>query len=171
MRSVQKSKRRRKSRVIMNKRQIKKFCKKGGHYHFDKTLKRISRKSMFPFVANTIGHMIAWCKMGTCLTCEHCTSVVCDTDGTPYMVSGRHIGCGGADNFTCKRYRLDPDIPFFKYQNITNKSEDSELKRYIDNVIESYNGPDSHAMEMFLPQINIDDFEDWVNGIRENEES
>ena len=67
----------------MNKRQIKKFCKKGGRFHFDKTISRMSKKMMYPFVANTYGHMISWCKMGTCITCDHCTDVTVDWNGTP----------------------------------------------------------------------------------------
>lgn len=119
----------------MNKRQIKKFCKKGGRFHFDKTISRMSKKMMYPFVANTYGHMISWCKMGTCITCDHCTDVTVDWDGTPYMCYGAKIGCSGADNFTCKRYKLDPDIKFFKYKKIVVNSPDCELKRYIDQTI------------------------------------
>lgn len=120
----------------MNKRQIKKYCKKGGRFHFDKTISRMSKKMMHPFVANTYGHMISWCKMGTCITCDHCTNVTIDWDGTPYMCYGAEIGCGGANNFTCKRYKLDPDIKFFKYKKINTESPDCELKRYIDQTIE-----------------------------------
>ena len=119
----------------MNKRQIKKFCKKGGRFHFDKTISRMSKKMMYPFVANTYGHMISWCKMGTCITCDHCTDVTVDWNGTPYMCYGSKIGCGGAANFTCKRYKLDPDIKFFKYKKINTESPDCELKRYIDQTI------------------------------------
>lgn len=119
----------------MNKRQIKKFCKKGGRFHFDKIISRMSKKMMYPFVANTYGHMISWCKMGTCITCDHCTDVTVDWDGTPYMCYGAKIGCGGATNFTCKRYKLDPDIKFFKYKKINAESPDCELKRYIDQTI------------------------------------
>ena len=119
----------------MNKRQIKKFCKKGGRFHFNKTISRMSKKMMYPFVANTYGHMISWCKMGTCITCDHCTDVTIDWDGTPYMCYGTKIGCSGADNFTCKRYKLDPDIKFFKYKKIVVNSPDCELKRYIDQTI------------------------------------
>lgn len=122
----------------MNKRQIKKFCKKGGRFHFDKTISRMSKKMMYPFVANTYGHMISWCKMGTCITCDHCTAVTIDWDGTPYMCYGTKIGCSGADNFTCKRYKLDPDIKFFKYKKINVDSPDCELKRYIDQTIKEF---------------------------------
>lgn len=120
----------------MNKRQIKKFCKKGGRFHFDKSISRMSKKMMYPFVANTYGHMVSWCKMGTCITCDHCTDITVDWNGTPYMCYGAKIGCGGAENFTCKRYKLDPDIKFFKYKKINTESPDCELKRYIDQTIE-----------------------------------
>jgi hypothetical protein len=52
------------------------------------------------------------------------------------MCYGTKIGCGGAANFTCKRYKLDPDIKFFKYKKINTESPDCELKRYIDQTIE-----------------------------------
>lgn len=121
----------------MNKRKIKKFCKKGGHYHFDKTIRRISHKRMmYPHVSNSYGHMIAWCEIGVCLTCEHCTDVCIDWDGTPYMCWGDH--CSGTDKFSCKRYKLDPTLKFFKYEKIHNNSPDSELKRYIDDTIEGF---------------------------------
>jgi hypothetical protein len=123
----------------MNKRKIKKFCKKGGHYHFDKTIRRISHKRMmYPYVSNSFGHMISWCEVGTCLTCAHCTDVCIDWDGTPYMCWGSEIGCGGSDKFSCKRYKLDTDLKFFKYEKIHNNSPDSELKRYIDDTIEGF---------------------------------
>ena len=51
------------------------------------------------------------------------------------MCYGSKIGCGGATNFTCKRYKLDPDIKFFKYKKINTESPDCELKRYIDQTI------------------------------------
>lgn len=121
----------------MNRRQIKKFCKKGGQYHFDKTIRRISHKRMmYPHVSNSYGHMIAWCEIGVCLTCDHCTDVCIDWDGTPYMCWGDN--CGGADKFSCKRYRLDPTLKFFKYEKIHNNSPDSELKRYIEDTIECF---------------------------------
>ena len=121
----------------MNKRQIKKFCKKGGHYHFDKTIRRISHKRMmYPHVSNSYGHMIAWCEVGVCLTCDHCTDVCIDWDGTPYMCWGDH--CGSADKFSCKRYKLDQTLKFFKCEKVHNNSPDSELKRYIDDTIRSF---------------------------------
>lgn len=134
----------------MNKRQIKKYCKKGGRFHFDKTISRMSKKMMHPFVANTYGHMISWCKMGTCITCDHCTNVTIDWDGTPYMCYGAKIGCGGADNFTCKRYKLDPDIKFFKYKKINNESPDCELKRYIDQTIKELQEREREKHEEWL---------------------
>ena len=134
----------------MNKRQIKKYCKKGGRFHFDKTISRMSKKMMHPFVANTYGHMISWCKMGTCITCDHCTNVTIDWDGTPYMCYGAKIGCDGADNFTCKRYKLDPDIKFFKYKKINNESPDCELKRYIDQTIKELQEREREKHEEWL---------------------
>lgn len=121
----------------MNRRQIKKFCKKGGHYHFDKTIRRISHKRMmYPYVSNSFGHMISWCEIGVCLTCDHCTDVCIDWDGTPYMCWGDN--CSGTDKFSCKRYKLDPTLKFFKYEKIHNNSPDSELKRYIEDTIEGF---------------------------------
>lgn len=131
----------------MNKRQIKKFCKKGGHYHFDKTIKRIShKKMMYPYVAIAYvnNHCISWHEIGTCLTCAKCTDVNIDWNGTPYMCWGDN--CGGSDNFTCKRYKLNPNIKFFKYMDIKSTSPDSELKRYIEESIKNShkdNEPDS----------------------------
>lgn len=137
----------------MNKRQIKKFCKKGGRFHFDKTISRMSKKMMYPFVANTYGHMISWCKMGTCITCDHCTNVTIDWDGTPYMCYGAKIGCSGADNFTCKRYKLDPDIKFFKYKKINVNSPDCELKRYIDQTIKELHESEHEESENVLAHL------------------
>ena len=81
----------------MNRRQIKKFCKKGGHYHFDKTIKRMSHKRlMHPYITRAMfGHMVNWYEIGTCITCEHCTDVMVDWDGTPYAYYSTAIGCGG----------------------------------------------------------------------------
>ena len=123
----------------MNKRQLKKFCKKGGHYHFDKTIKRIAHKKlMHPFVAKSFGHMISWFEIGTCMTCAHCTDVCLDWDGSPYMFWGSNIGCGGCDKFSCNRYKLDPEIEFFKFERVNSESPDSPLKRYIDETIENF---------------------------------
>ena len=170
----------------MNKRKIKKFCKKGGHYHFDKTIRRISHKRMmYPYVSNSYGHMISWCEIGVCLTCDHCTDVCIDWDGTPYMCWGSEIGCGGADKFSCKRYKLDPTLKFFKYEKIHNNSPDSELKRYIDDTIEGFSEnkgvepniqPGSFTAEDFrnafkLPEdmigVNLDEL---IKGIKIKEE-
>ena len=145
----------------MNKRQIKKFCKKkGGHYHFDKTIKRIShKKMMYPYVtiAYVNSHCISWHEIGTCLTCAKCTDVNIDWDGTPYMWWGDN--CGGSDKFTCKRYELDPDIKFFKCMDIKSTSPDSELKRYIEESIKNIhkdNEPDSNEPP-FMSEVNEPD--------------
>ena len=122
----------------MNKRQIKKFCKKGGRYHFDKTIKRMSHKRlMHPYVTRgyLFNHMITWHEVGTCITCKHCTDVVVDWNGEPYMVYSTTVGCGGCDKFTCKRYKLDKDLKFFKFERVNSKSPESDLKRYIDEQI------------------------------------
>lgn len=121
----------------MNKRQIKKFCKKGGHYHFDKTTKRMSHKRlMHPYVTRAMfGHMVNWYEIGTCITCEHCTDVMVDWDGTPYAYYSTAIGCGGCGKFACKRYKLDKDLKFFKFVRICSDSPESDLKRYIDEQI------------------------------------
>lgn len=167
----------------MNKRKIKKFCKKGGHYHFNKNITKMSHKMMYPFVANAPGHMIAWCKIGTCITCDHCTNVTIDWDGTPYMCYGADIGCGGAENFACKRYKLDPSLKFFKYQKITSNSPDCELKRYIDETIEGYqkqreeeytrykaNHEKMTYGDAFMKSIIPEDMLKWINGITDNTE-
>lgn len=122
----------------MNKRQIKKFCKKGGQYHFDKTIRKMSHKRlMHPYVtkASLFGHMVSWYEIGTCITCEHCTDVMVDWDGTPYMCYSTTIGCGGCGKFECKRYKLDKDLKFFKFTQIHSDSPESDLKRYIDEQI------------------------------------
>ena len=165
----------------MNKRQIKKFCKKGGRFHFDKNISRMSKKMMHPFVANTYGHMISWCKMGTCITCDHCTDVNIDWDGTPYMCYGAKIGCSGAENFTCKRYKLDPDIKFFKYKKINTESPDCELKRYIDQRIEEFHEREHEENEelrkmavlegdVFAYHPSSETIQKWIDGIKDNNE-
>lgn len=121
----------------MNKRQIKKFCKKGGHYHFDPTIRKISKKRMmYPYVTRGYyGHMITWHEVGTCLTCLHCTDVMTDWSGEPYACYSTTIKCGGCDNFSCKRYKLDNEIEFFKFAHIYSHSPESDAKRYIDKQI------------------------------------
>jgi len=122
----------------MNKRQIKKFCKKGGYYHFDKTIKRMSHKRlMHPYITRTIlfNHMITWYEIGTCITCDHCTDVMVDWDGAPYAYYSTTIGCGGCGKFACKRYKLDKDLKFFKFVPVHSDSPESDLKRYIDEQI------------------------------------
>lgn len=123
----------------MNKRQIKKFCKKGGHYHFDKTIKWMSHKRlMHPYVtrAGFFGHMVTWYEIGTCITCEHCTDVMVDWDGAPYAYYSTAIGCGGCGKFACKRYKLDKELKFFKFARFYSDSPESDAKRYIDEQIE-----------------------------------
>lgn len=126
----------------MNKRQMKKFCKKGGCYHFDKTIREMSRKRlMHPYVTSVyglfgIGHMVTWYKVGECVTCKHCTDVMVDWDGKPYAYFSTTIGCGGCEKFTCKRYKLDKDLKFFKFARVHPDSPESDLKRYIDEQIE-----------------------------------
>lgn len=122
----------------MNKRQIKKFCKKGGRYHFDKTIKRMSHKRlMHPYVTRTslFNYMITWHEIGTCITCDHCTDVMVDWDGAPYACYSTTIGCGGCGKFECKRYKLDKDLKFFKFVPVHSDSPESDLKRYIDEQI------------------------------------
>lgn len=124
----------------MNKRQIKKFCKKGGYYHFDKTIREISRKRLMrPFVAKDsfFNYMITWHEIGTCMTCEYCTDVMIDWNGEPYMCYSSTIGCGGCDKFTCKRYRLEKDLKFFKFALIHPDSPESDAKKYIEERIKN----------------------------------
>lgn len=122
----------------MNRRQIKKYCKKGGQYHFDKTIKRMSHKRlMHPYVTRAMfGHMVTWYEIGTCITCDHCTDVMVDWDGSPYAYYSTAIGCGGCGKFACKRYKLDKDLKFFKFKQVYADSPESDLKRYIDEQIE-----------------------------------
>lgn len=124
----------------MNKRQTKKFCKKGGYYHFDKTIREISHKRlMHPYVARDsfFNYMITWHAVGTCMTCEHCTDVMIDWNGEPYMCYSSTIGCGGCDKFTCKRYRLEKDLKFFKFALIHPDSPESDAKKYIEERIKN----------------------------------
>ena len=120
----------------MNKRQIKKFCKKGGQYHFDKTIREMSHKRiMHPYVTRAMfGHMVTWYEIGTCITCKHCTDVMVDW-GAPYAYYSTTIGCGGCGKFECKRYKLDKDLKFFKFKQVYADSPESDLKRYIDEQI------------------------------------
>ena len=133
----------------MNRRQIKKFCKKGGHYHFDKTIKRMSHKRlMHPYITRAMfGHMVNWYEIGTCITCEHCTDVMVDWDGTPYAYYSTAIGCGGCGKFACKRYKLDKDLKFFKFMRICSDSPESDLKRYIDEQIKSETNDSAEEVE------------------------
>lgn len=122
----------------MNKRQIKKFCKKGGHYHFDPTIRRMVKKRMMhPFVGNAaVAHCISWCEIGTCLTCSHCTDVMVDWSGEPYACYSTKIGCGGSEKFSCKRYRFDENLEYFKPEQVHPESPDSDLKKYIEEQID-----------------------------------
>ena len=122
----------------MNKRQIKKFCKKGGHYHFDPNIRRmVKRGMMYPFVGDAgVAHSISWCEIGTCLTCSHCTDVMVDWNGLPYSVYSTEIGCGGSEKFSCKRYRFDENLEYFKPERVHPESPDSDLKKYIEEQID-----------------------------------
>lgn len=122
----------------MNKRQIKKFCKKGGHYHFDPNIRRmVKRGMMHPFVGDAgVAHSISWCEIGTCLTCSHCTDVMVDWNGLPYSVYSTEIGCGGSEKFSCKRYRFDENLEYFKPERVHPESPDSDLKKYIEEQID-----------------------------------
>lgn len=122
----------------MNKRQIKKFCKKGGHYHFDPNIRRmVKRGMMHPFVGDAgVAHSISWCEIGTCLTCSHCTDVMVDWNGLPYAVYSTEIGCGGSEKFSCKRYRFDENLEYFKPERVHPESPDSDLKKYIEEQID-----------------------------------
>lgn len=121
----------------MNQRQLKKFCKKGGHYHFDPNIRRMVKKGMMlPFVGNAgVAHSISWCEIGTCLTCSHCTDVMVDWNGAPYAVYSTKIGCGGSEKFSCKRYRFDENLEYFKPEKVHPESPDSDLKKYIEEQI------------------------------------
>ncbi len=121
----------------MNQRQLKKFCKKGGHYHFDPNIRRMVKKGMMlPFVGNAgVAHSISWCEIGTCLTCSHCTDVMVDWNGAPYAVYSTKIGCGGSEKFSCKRYRFDENLEYFKPERVHPESPDSDLKKYIEEQI------------------------------------
>lgn len=149
----------------MNKRQIKKFCKKGGRYHFDPTIRRISKKRMmYPYVTRGYcGHMIAWHEVGTCLTCLHCTDVMIDWSGEPYACYSTTIKCGGCDKFSCKRYKLDNEIEFFKFAHIHSDSPDSDAKRYIDKQIkEKYESSTDIPVETDS-NLSQEDIENKVN--------
>ena len=117
----------------MNQRQLKKFCKKGGHHHFDPSIRRMVKKRMMhPFVGNAgVAHCISWCEIGTCLTCSHCTDVMVDWNGTPYAVYSTKINCGGSEKFSCKRYRFDENLEYFKPEKVHPESPDSNLQKYI----------------------------------------
>ena len=121
----------------MNKRQIKKFCKKGGHHHFDSNIRRMVKKRMMhPFVGNAgVAHCISWCEIGTCLTCSHCTDVMVDWSGEPYACYSTKIGCGGSEKFSCKRYHFDENLEYFKPEKVHPESPDSDLKKYIEEQI------------------------------------
>lgn len=131
---------------MMNKRQIKKFCKKGGHYHFDPTIRRMVKKRMMhPFVGNAgVAHCISWCEIGTCLTCSHCTDVMVDWNGTPYAVYSTKINCGGSEKFSCKRYRFDENLEYFKPEKVHPESPDSDLKKYIKEFVKQEKDHDDY---------------------------
>lgn len=144
---------------MMNKRQIKKFCKKGGHYHFDPTIRRMVKKRMMhPFVGNAaVAHRISWCEIGTCLTCSHCTDVMVDWSGKPYACYSTKIGCGGSEKFSCKRYRFDDNLEYFKLEKVHPESPDSDLKKYIEEQIDDLH---KNRKPIEYPVVNDDLFND-----------
>ena len=121
----------------MNERKTKKFCKKGGHYHFNKKIRTIAKKKMVhPYITQHMfgGHQICLFKIGTCLTCANCTDVMIDWDGSPYACSC-HSGSHNHEQCSCKCYKLDEELKFFKHQIVTSESPDSDMKRYIEERI------------------------------------
>lgn len=158
----------------MNKRQIKRFCKKGGYYHFDKTIKEMSRKRlMHPYVTRTVffGHMVTWYEIGECITCEHCTDVMVNWDGKPYACYSTTIGCGGCEKFTCKRYKLDKDLKFFKVEKVHPESPESDLKRYIDEQIKSETNDSAENEQEFVTRQEMFDDESILEYIRQLHEA
>ena len=122
----------------MNKREIKKFCKKGGHYHFDKKIRTIAKKKMVHtyITRHMFGmHKICLFEIGTCLTCANCTDVMIDWDGSPYACSCNHSRSHNHEQCSCKCYKLDEELQFFKHQIATSESGDSDMKRYIEERI------------------------------------
>ena len=146
----------------MNKRKLKNFFKKGGHYHYDKTIKRITHKKLLhPLVTDAgIAHAVVWIPIGQCPTCDHCTDMCIDWDGTPYMCFSNYGICGKHHgDYGCKRYKLDPDLKFFKVEEVHPDSPDSELKRYIDKQIEDKH--ESYNQTEKSNNINIDSISDF----------
>ena len=121
----------------MNKRKLKKRCKRGGHYHFEKSIKVITKNKLIHHSVKigTYGPVISWSKIGSCLTCDYCTDMMVDWSGTIYACYSTKINCGGCDNYMCKRYKLNPNTKFFKKEIVTAQSEPSDLKRYIEEQI------------------------------------
>jgi hypothetical protein len=148
-----------KRKMKMNKRQIKKFCKKGGHYHFDPNIRRMVKKRMMhPFVGDAgVAHCISWCEIGTCLTCSHCTDVMVDWSGKPYACYSTKINCGGSEKFSCKRYRFDDNLEYFKPEKVHPESPDSDLKKYIEEQI---NDLHKNRKPIEYPVVNDDLFND-----------
>lgn len=147
----------------MNKRKLKNFFKKGGHYHYDKTIKRITHKKLLhPLVTETVcfTHAVVWIPIGQCPTCAHCTDMYIDWDGTPYMCFSKYGICGRCHgDYGCKRYKLDPDLKFFKIAEVHPDSPDSELKRYIDKQIEDKHEQSTSA-NMPMCDIKAEDVEE-----------
>lgn len=122
----------------MNERKTKKFCKKGGHYHFDKKIRTIAKKNMVhPYITQHMfgPHRICLFKIGTCLTCANCTDVMINWDGSPYACSCNHSNTHNGSEQRCKYYKLDEGLQFFKRQIVTSESPDSDMKRYIEERI------------------------------------
>lgn len=122
----------------MNERKTKKFCKKGGHYHFNKKIRTIAKKKMVhPYITQHMfgPHRICLFKIGTCLTCANCTDVMIDWDGSPYACSCNHSNTHNCREQRCKYYKLDEELKFFKHQIVTSESPDSDMKRYIEERI------------------------------------
>ena len=75
-----------------------------------------------------------------------------------HICFGSKIGCGGCDKFLCNRYKLDPEIEFFKFERVNSESPDSPLKRYIDETIENFSSNKSGL----VVRESSDDDDDYV---------
>ena len=142
----------------MNKRKTKKFCKKGGHYHFDKKIRTIAKKKMVhPYITQHMfgPHRICLFKIGTCLTCANCTDVMINWDGSPYACSCNHSNTHNGSEQRCKYYKLDEGLQFFKHKIVTSESPDSDMKRYIEEGINSSkHSKEDQYQAVFIPDID-----------------
>ena len=112
----------------MNQRQKKKRTKRGGLFHYDKTLvKGLKKGYYFPWVSEQGPCPTCWCRPGQCLICGHCTDIFLDWNG-PYGIVC-NLGIDNEDKL-CNNFVLDTDAPLMSI------NDRKHLNEYIKKVRE-----------------------------------